>query len=76
MPTTSSAGSLDPRRLLRSMFDAAVAAGQPALVIPRHLPPKPRGRLIVIGAGKASAAMAQAVDAFLAKRLATAGPAN
>jgi hydroxypyruvate reductase len=44
------------------MFDAAVAAAQPALVIPRHLPPKPRGRLIVIGAGKASAAMAQAVD--------------
>ena len=44
------------------MFDAAVAAAQPALVIPRHVPGKPRGRLIVIGAGKASAAMAQAVD--------------
>ena len=51
-----------PRELLRSMFDAAVAAAQPALVIPRHLPPKPRGRLVVIGAGKASAAMAKAVD--------------
>jgi len=51
-----------PRELLRSMFDAAVAAAQPALTIPRHLPAKSRGRLIVIGAGKASAAMAQAVD--------------
>jgi hydroxypyruvate reductase len=44
------------------MFDAAVASAQPALCIPRHLPPPPRGRLIVIGAGKASAAMAQAVE--------------
>src|SRR5215470_4861287 len=62
MVTTPTAGSPDPRSLLRSMFDAAVAAAQPALVIPRHLPAKPRGRLIVIGAGKASAAMAKAVD--------------
>ncbi len=60
--TTTAINSLDPRRLLRSMFDAAVAAAQPALVIPPHLPAKPRGRLIVIGAGKASAAMAKAVD--------------
>jgi len=44
------------------MFDAAVASAQPALCIPRHLPPAPRGRLIVIGAGKASAAMARAVE--------------
>ena len=44
------------------MFDAAIAAAQPALCIPAHLPPKPRGRLIVIGAGKASAAMAKAVE--------------
>ena len=49
--------------LLRSMFDAAIASAQPALCVPRHLPPPPRGRLIVIGAGKASAAMAQAVEA-------------
>jgi len=62
MANTSAAESPDPRRLLRFMFDAAVAAAQPSLVIPRHLPPKPRGRLGVIGAGKASAAMAQAVD--------------
>ncbi len=44
------------------MFDAAVASAQPALCIARHLPPAPRGRLIVIGAGKASAAMARAVE--------------
>jgi glycerate 2-kinase len=45
------------------MFEAAVAAAQPALCIPPHLPPRPKGRLIVIGAGKASAAMAAAVEA-------------
>jgi hydroxypyruvate reductase len=44
------------------MFDAAVEAAQPALCVPPHLPPKPSGRLIVIGAGKASAAMARAVE--------------
>jgi glycerate 2-kinase len=44
------------------MFDAAIASAQPKVCIPRHLPPAPRGRLIVIGAGKASAAMAQAVE--------------
>ena len=45
------------------MFDAAVASAQPALCIPAHLPTvPPRGRLIVIGAGKASAAMARAVE--------------
>jgi glycerate 2-kinase len=44
------------------MFDAAIASAQPAVRIPRHLPHAPRGRLIVIGAGKASAAMARAVE--------------
>jgi glycerate 2-kinase len=44
------------------MFDAAIASAQPAVCIPRHLPQAPRGRMIVIGAGKASAAMAQAVE--------------
>jgi len=52
-----------PRQLLRQMFDAAIAAAQPALCVPRHLPPPPKGRLLVIGAGKASAAMARAVEA-------------
>jgi hydroxypyruvate reductase len=44
------------------MFDAAVAAAQPALCVPPHLPAAPKGRLVVIGAGKASAAMARAVE--------------
>lgn len=44
------------------MFDAAVAAAQPEKVIARHLPRKPRGRTIVVGAGKASAAMAAALE--------------
>jgi glycerate 2-kinase len=44
------------------MFEAAIASAQPALCIPPHLPQAPRGRLIVIGAGKASAAMARAVE--------------
>ncbi|ACB35436.1 Hydroxypyruvate reductase [Leptothrix cholodnii SP-6] len=52
----------DPRSLLRHLFDAAIAAAQPALCGPRHLPAAPKGRLVVIGAGKASAAMARAVE--------------
>jgi glycerate 2-kinase len=54
---------LDHRKLLRDMFDAAIAAAQPALCVPRHLPAAPAGRLVVIGAGKASAAMARVVEA-------------
>lgn len=45
------------------MFRAAVAAASPARCVPAHLPPPPRGRTVVIGAGKAAAAMAQAVEA-------------
>ena len=48
--------------LLRRMFDAAIAAAQPALCVPPNLPPRPKGRMLVIGAGKASAAMARAVE--------------
>jgi hydroxypyruvate reductase len=44
------------------MFDAAIAAAQPATCLPPHLPPPPKGRTIVIGAGKASAAMARALE--------------
>jgi glycerate 2-kinase len=51
-----------PRDLLRRMFDAAIEAAQPAHCVPPHLPPAPRGRLVVIGAGKASAEMARAVE--------------
>lgn len=51
-----------PATFLRILFDAAVAAAQPALCLPPHLPPPPRGRTLVLGAGKAAAAMAQAVE--------------
>jgi len=53
---------LDHKALLRDMFSAAIAAAQPALCLPPHLPPRPRGRAIVVGAGKASAAMARALE--------------
>ncbi|WP_367850027.1 glycerate kinase [Rhodoferax sp. WC2427] len=59
---SSTAPSTDRTPLLRRMFDAAVAAAQPALCLPPHLPPPPKGRTIVIGAGKASAAMARALE--------------
>ncbi len=52
----------DAKALLEHMFRAAVASAQPALCVPVHLPLPPKGRLIVIGAGKASAAMARAVE--------------
>lgn len=53
----------DPRRFLRSLFDAAIAAAQPAKTLAASLPAVPRGRTIVIGAGKASAEMARALEA-------------
>jgi hydroxypyruvate reductase len=52
----------DAAGLLRAMLDAAIAAAQPALCLPPHLPEPLKGRLVVIGAGKASAAMAKAVE--------------
>src|SRR5690606_13432765 len=49
--------------LLRRLFDAALAAADPAKAVPRFLPEPPkRGRTVVIGAGKAAAAMARAVE--------------
>jgi glycerate 2-kinase len=48
--------------LLRGMFAAAVAAAAPHRVLAAHLPPQPKGRVLVLGAGKASAAMAAAVE--------------
>ena len=53
----------DRRPFLRSLFDAAVAAAQPSTALPPHLPPPPKGRTIAVGAGKAAAAMARAVEA-------------
>jgi glycerate 2-kinase len=51
---------------LRRMLDAAIAAASPASVIAAHLPQAPAGRTIVLGAGKAAAAMAQEVEQHMA----------
>jgi glycerate 2-kinase len=53
---------LHQRALLRDLFDAAVAAADPAHCLPVSLPEPPRGRTVVVGAGKAAAAMARAVE--------------
>lgn len=56
---------MDPRGLLLNSFNAAITAADPLRIVPRHLPipPRlPRGRTLVIGAGKAAAAMALAVE--------------
>ena len=54
----------DPAALLRQLYDAAVARALPGQVMAAHLPPPPRGRTLVLGAGKAGGAMAAAVDAL------------
>jgi len=53
---------MKPRELLEAMFRAAVEAALPSLCIPANLPARPKGRTIIIGAGKASGAMAKAVE--------------
>ena len=50
------------REVLRGLFDAALAAADPSRAIAAHLPPPVAGRTIVVGAGKASAAMARAFE--------------
>ena len=52
----------DPRAFLTDLFSRAVAAADPMRVVAPHLPPRPEGRVVVIGAGKASARMAEAVE--------------
>jgi glycerate 2-kinase len=49
-------------RFLRQLFDASVAAANPALMLAVHLPSPPKGQTIVVGAGKAAASMARAVE--------------
>ena len=53
---------MPPRELLKAMFQAAVEAALPSLCVPAHLPKRPKGRTVVIGAGKASGAMAKALE--------------
>jgi glycerate 2-kinase len=52
----------DPPAFLRALFDAAVAAADPARLLPGRLPPPPAGRTVVVGAGKAAASMAAALE--------------
>jgi hydroxypyruvate reductase len=53
----------DPIPFLRALFDRAVAVADPMQSLAAHLPARPEGRLVVVGAGKASARMAEAVEA-------------
>ncbi|HAH64842.1 MAG TPA: glycerate kinase, partial [Rhizobiales bacterium] len=53
---------MTPAELLRAMFQAAVDAALPSICVPAHLPPRPKGRTVIIGAGKASGAMAKALE--------------
>lgn len=53
----------DPAAFLRALFDRAVEVADPMRSLAAHLPPRPAGRVVVIGAGKASARMAEAVEA-------------
>lgn len=59
----------DTRQLLRSMFDAAVAAAHPDSMLATHLPPPPQGRIVVLAAGKGAAAMAAAAERHYLDRL-------
>ena len=54
--------TMKPELLLKAMFQAAVDAALPSLCVPAHLPKRPKGRTVVIGAGKASGAMAKALE--------------
>ena len=54
----------DPRAFLRALFDAAVARAQPSQVLAGQLPAPPRGRTLVIGAGKTGPITARLQTAF------------
>ncbi len=51
------------REALRAVFDAAIAAADPRIMLGQHLPPRPKGRCVVVGAGKSAALMAAALEA-------------
>src|SRR5512134_3972310 len=53
---------MTPRDLLLGSFHAALAAADPLKLVPPHLPKPPKGRTLVVGAGKAAASMALAVE--------------
>lgn len=53
---------IPPLSVLRQLFHAAVEAAMPRHCVPTHLPPRPAGRVVVVGMGKSAAAMAHAVE--------------
>lgn len=53
---------MNPRELLVDSFRAALSVADPLLIVPAHLPAPPKGRAVIVGAGKAAAAMAKAVE--------------
>jgi glycerate 2-kinase len=55
----------EPRTFLCALLDAAIEAARPDAILAPHLPPPPSGRTVVLGAGKAAAAMARAVEAHM-----------
>ena len=59
---TGKTASTSPRELLLGSFHAALAAADPLKIVPQHVPQPPKGRTLVVGAGKAAAAMALAVE--------------
>ena len=59
---------MSPRKLLLDSFNIAVAAADPLNIVPPHLPTPPKGRTFVVGAGKAAAAMALAVERHWPKK--------
>jgi len=63
----------DPRGFLRTLYDAAVSRALPAENTAAYLPPPPKGRTVVLGAGKAGGAMAAAVDALWPKNAPLSG---
>jgi glycerate 2-kinase len=64
LSTVEAGGNAAARELLRALFDAALAAADPARAVAAHLPPPVAGRTVVVGAGKAAAAMARAFEAL------------
>ncbi len=62
LPSLASLASINPRAVLRDLFDTAVKAVTAGQCLPPHLPSPPRGRTVVIGAGKGAAAMAATLE--------------
>ncbi|QTD47518.1 glycerate kinase type-2 family protein [Ottowia testudinis] len=63
MNTAAPCAQAQPRAFLRHLFDVAVARALPAHCLPPHVPAPPRGRTLVLGAGKAAGAMVHALEA-------------